>query len=39
MFCNSDRLDSAICRFPEPCSRPQVMEAFYLLYSPFHLFT
>jgi hypothetical protein len=39
MFCNSDSWDSAICRSPEPCSRPLVMEAFYLLYSPFPLFT
>src|SRR5829696_1253389 len=35
MFCNSDSWDSAICRSPEPCSRPLVMEAFYFLYSPF----
>src|SRR5215217_6295485 len=39
MFCNSDSWDSAICLSPEPCSRPLVMEAFYLLYSPFPLFT
>src|SRR5215218_2137881 len=34
MFCNSDSWDSAICRSPEPRSRPLVMEAFYFLYSP-----
>src|SRR5215207_2182138 len=39
MFCNSDSCDSAICRSPEPCSRLLVMEAFYLLCSPFPLFT
>src|SRR5215207_5242649 len=39
MFCNSDSCDSAICRSPEPCSRPLVMEVFYFSYSPFPLFT
>src|SRR5215203_549186 len=39
MFCTSDSCDSAICRSPEPRSRPLVMEAFYFLYSPFPLFT
>ena len=38
MFCNSDSWDSAI-GLSEPRSRPLVMEAFYLLYSPFPLFT
>jgi hypothetical protein len=39
MFCNSDSWDSAICRSPEPRSRPLVMEVFYFSYSPFPLFT
>jgi hypothetical protein len=38
MFCNSDSCDSAIC-ISVPRFRPLAMKAFYILYSPFPLFT